>query len=158
MILSFAGEAVETARELTRAVAATALGQSVKMRIWRDGDEKTIQATLDQARPQQTAMGGGPAPSPRSPDEERQADEPAQLGVVLAPLTQAVRNRLGVDEKVSGAVVAEVMPGGKAAGAGLRPGDVIVSAGNAGVEGPEDVIDAVKSARNDDRKSLLLRV
>jgi S1-C subfamily serine protease len=57
----------------------------------------------------------------------------------------AVRDTKGA-EVDSGARVVAVQPGGPAAAAGLRPGDVIVSIDNARIGGPSDVINAVERA------------
>ncbi|MFN9623572.1 MAG: trypsin-like peptidase domain-containing protein [Cyanobacteriota bacterium] len=55
----------------------------------------------------------------------------------------AVRNAAG-DEVLSGARVVAVQPGGPAASAGLRPGDVITAVEGTRITGPSDVINAVE--------------
>jgi S1-C subfamily serine protease len=57
----------------------------------------------------------------------------------------AVRNERGAEVE-SGARVVVVQPGGPAAAAGLRPGDVIVTVDNAKITSPSDVINAVEKA------------
>ncbi|MFN9644839.1 MAG: trypsin-like peptidase domain-containing protein [Cyanobacteriota bacterium] len=57
----------------------------------------------------------------------------------------AVRNASG-DEVQTGARVVAVQPGGPAAAAGLRPGDVITVVEGARISGPSDVINAVERA------------
>jgi S1-C subfamily serine protease len=54
-----------------------------------------------------------------------------------------VKGAGGLEE---GAIVASVLPGGPAAMAGLRPGDVIVSAGGTTVRSPVQVISAVEKS------------
>ena len=53
--------------------------------------------------------------------------ERSRVGVRLAPLTPALARMLGVDEKVKGVVVGDVLPKSPAAKAGLQQGDVITS-------------------------------
>ena len=57
----------------------------------------------------------------------------------------AVRNQAG-DEVMAGARVVAVQPGGPAAAAGLRPGDVIIAVEGNRIAGPGDVINAVDRA------------
>jgi S1-C subfamily serine protease len=57
----------------------------------------------------------------------------------------AVRNQAG-DEVMAGARVVAVQPGGPAAAAGLRPGDVITAVEGNRIAGPGDVINAVDRA------------
>jgi S1-C subfamily serine protease len=57
----------------------------------------------------------------------------------------AVRNPSG-DELPTGARVVAVQPGGPAAAAGLRPGDVITAVEGTRITGPSDVINAVERA------------
>jgi S1-C subfamily serine protease len=64
------------------------------------------------------------------------------IGVALDNLSQP--NRLGLR---SGVLVASVQPGGPAARAGLKPGDVIVALGGRDVQSPAQVIDRVEAAQ-----------
>jgi S1-C subfamily serine protease len=77
--------------------------------------------------------------------EDGEVDHP-YLGVRLRPLTPQVARRLGV-EADRGAVVATVERGTPAARAGLRPGDVIVRAGDRRVGAVEDVLAALRERR-----------
>lgn len=67
------------------------------------------------------------------------------LGLRLARLTPEIRRGLGVAAE-SGALVAEVVPGGPAAAAGVRRGDVVVAFGDRPVGSVEDLIGALREA------------
>lgn len=68
------------------------------------------------------------------------------LGAMTQPVTPAMAQALGLAGQ-QGALVAEVAPGGPAAKAGLRAGDVVSAIGATAVRGPRDLARAVAEAR-----------
>ena len=135
VILSFDGRLVDTMKDLPRIVAEIDSGTEVEIDVWRDGARKTLAATIGTQGQELLAAattpdGGG-----------------AKLGVMLAPRGEPGK---------AGVTIAEVAPGSPAAHNGLRPGDVIVRAGSATVNGPDDVAGAVRSAASEDKPVLLL--
>jgi serine protease Do len=150
VILSFAGESVDDARELQRLVAMTAVDQQVEIVVWRDGAEKKLStqiALLKDQDKQQPAVEGS---------SEGQTQRNDRLGLALAPLSPEMRERFKVDPETQGALVAAIKPGSPAAESGLAPGDVIVQAGGAEVDEPGDVVRAEEEAREAGKKSLLV--
>ena len=135
VILSFAGEPLDTMKDLPRIVADFESGTEVDIEVWRDGARETLGATIgaqerDTLAMAATANGDG-----------------AKLGVMLAPRDEPGK---------AGVTIAEVAPGSPAARNGLRPGDVIVQAGNSMVSIPDDVAGAVRAAASGDKPVLLL--
>ena len=68
------------------------------------------------------------------------------LGIGLAP-----RREGGVE-------IVRVEPGSVAAERGLRPGDVVLKAGERDAANPQDVVEAVKTAREAGRPSIAFQV
>ena len=135
VILSFAGEPLDTMKDLPRIVAGIESGTEVDIEVWRDGARETLTATIgaqgqDTLAMAETANGDG-----------------AKLGVMLAPRGEPGK---------AGVTIAEVAPGSPAARNGLRPGDVIVQAGSRMVSSPDDVAGAVHAAASGDKPVLLL--
>jgi serine protease Do len=62
-----------------------------------------------------------------------------QLGVRISPVTEAQAELYGLD-RIAGAFVSEVVPGGPAGEAGLRPEDIIVSLEGEAVQGSSELI------------------
>ena len=135
VVLSFAGEKLETMRDLPRIVAGIESGTEVEIEVWRDGGRETLTARIGTQATQ--------AFVPAAPADTGDV----KLGVMLAP-----RGEPGKE----GVTIAEVAPGSLAARNGLRPGDVIVRAGSETVNGPDDVAGAVRSAAAEDKPVLLL--
>ncbi|NIV90412.1 MAG: PDZ domain-containing protein [Actinobacteria bacterium] len=80
------------------------------------------------------------------------------LGLKLAPLDAQVAERLNIDPATEGVVITEVDPESDAADKALRAGDVILEVNQDPVTAPGDVAEAVQSAQDAGRKSVLLRI
>jgi serine protease Do len=122
-------------RDLPRIVAEIDSGTEVEIGLWRDGARKTLAATVG-------TQGKDLLAAATTPDGDG-----VKLGVMLAPRGEPGK---------AGVTIAEVAPGSPAARNGLRPGDIIMRAGSATVNGPDDVAGAVRSAASEDKPVLLL--
>ena len=149
VILEFDGEDIDDARELSRTVAATDPQQDVRVTVWRDGEEKSLNVTLarsDAAAEVAAAPGGAGS------------TDAATLGLALTELDAGWRERLGVDEDVDGVVITRVRPDSPAAESGLRPGDVISRIDAAEVNDVEEAARLTMRAREQrDHVTLLVR-
>jgi S1-C subfamily serine protease len=132
VITSFNGQTVHDTNSLRNRVADAGPGTTADVVIVRDGAEKHVSVKLDEANPEKTAR--------NSERGESDADRTA-LGISVAP-----------DRK--GLVVEDVDPDGRAADAGIRPGDVIQEVNRQPVKSVEDLRAAVR--RSSDRPALLL--
>jgi serine protease Do len=114
VILKFNGQEVARSSDLPPLVADLAPGSSANLEVWRGQRTRTLSVKL------------GELPGSLAQAAAEPADR-TQLGLAARPLTAAERRELGVAE--GGLVVERVADGGPAARAGIRPGDVILSAG-----------------------------
>ena len=135
VITSFAGEKLDSMKDLPRILAQIDSGTEVEFEVWRDGGPKTLAATIGEQGQDMLAA---------APTTNRDG---ARLGVMLAPRAEPGK---------AGVTIAEVAPGSPGARNGLRPGDVIVRAGSKTVNDPDDVAGAVRSAASEDKPVLLL--
>ena len=138
VITTVNGDPVADARELTRKIAALKPGTRVELGYLRDGRERSADVTLGTLPSTETA-------SLDTPDTGRNS---LRLGLQLAP---APRGEEGV-------AVMNVDPDGPAAAKGISEGDIIVEIGGKPVSSPADVASGIKSARQEGRKAVLMRI
>ncbi|WP_111412330.1 DegQ family serine endoprotease [Billgrantia lactosivorans] len=136
IVLEVDGEEVERSRNLPRLIGRVSPGDEAELTIMRDGERQDLSVTIgDWPDSEQSAQ----APAGES-------DAQARLGIAVAELEQAERQRLGVD---SGVLVRDVDPRGAAAEAGIMPGDVIVSLDHHAVENGRQLRELIESAPTD---------
>jgi serine protease Do len=116
IIRKFNGQSVSDSAELLAMVASTNPGTPVTLEILRNGQQQTVNVTLEQ-RPSNLAYAGGPSRSP---------NQGALRGVTVQNLTSDLRKQLGVPSETHGVVVTEVDPGSPAAQY-LTQGDIVMS-------------------------------
>ena len=113
--------------------------------ISRNGHEQTVNVTLAEATAER-----GPRGSRGTNDDEDSNDNATSssaLGITVSPVSpDSPRNGRSVDGddvKVSGLLVNDVDPDGRAADAGIQPGDVIVEVNRQPVRTVEQLKSAV---------------
>ncbi len=152
VILSYDGKAIERSRELPRLVAATPPDKTVKLSVWRDGKERSIDlkvAVLDPDRP---------APRPPEPEKPKSPPTVDALGLKLARLTPELRKQFALADAVKGVVITGAPSGSAGAAQGLQPGDQIVAVGREAVATPEEVKQKAAAAEKGGRKNVLVQV
>ncbi|MGI6856648.1 DegQ family serine endoprotease [Mesorhizobium sp. 1B3] len=151
VITKFDGRDVNDMRDLPRVVAETPVGKAVDVVIVRKGVEQTVKVTLgrledgeklaetEQGKPSDTAL--------TSTDV---------LGMKIAELNDDARSNFEIAPDVSGVVVTEVAPGSAAAERGIVAGEVITEIAQESVSSPQQVLDRIKSLKEQGRKNALL--
>ena len=160
VIVSLNGMDVDDNRDLTRKVAGLRAGEKADFSILREGQKRSISATIAKRDDAQLASADRPATpnrGDRAPGNRQAAT--SQLGMEMMPLTTETREQFNVDEKTtSGVVVSSVDQTSEAAEKGFRPGDVIVGIGNRTVRTPADIEQGVADAKKAGRETVLLLV
>ena len=156
VILSFDGTDITEMRELPRAVAGTAVDETVRMVVSRKGKTQTLKVTVGRLK----EAGDSDKPKASKKDDDEKADEETfvALGMKLEDLDRAARERLKLDKDLKGALVTDVESTGPAAKKGIQPGDVIVEVAQEAVTTPQEAKEKIDAAEKDGRSSVLLLI
>ncbi len=141
VIVAFDGKPVDRMAQLPRIVAEHAPGSEVDVVILHKGKRKTVRVTLGEL------------------EEERLAGKATveeDIGLTVQEITPELRKHLGLEEE-RGLVVSGVDPGGSAAQAGIRRGDVILEVNQKEIEDLDDYKEALKEAKGNDSVLFLVR-
>ena len=161
VILTFNGKDIDSVHKLPRMVAESEVGKEATLTVWRKGETKTVMVTLGQL---ETAEETGMLKTGGKPDEEKPAQPEVKataldsLGISLAALTDASRDKFGLPKTLQGVLITEVKRDGRAAEKGIAPGDVIAEVDQAEVTTPDDVIQKVGAADKAGHASVLFFV
>ncbi|MBC8268588.1 MAG: DegQ family serine endoprotease [Rhodospirillaceae bacterium] len=157
VILEFDGKPVPQMRKLPRIVAETEVDKPVNVVVWRDGKKKTVKVTI--GRLDETEMAAAGPDGGQDNDNAAGGDKMVDpLGLTLAELTPALREKFKLDEKARGVIVTEVADDGVAFEKGIRPGDLIVEVSQQEVTSPDQVIGKIDEARKEGNKRILLLI
>jgi serine protease Do len=166
IILKFDGKDVTTMRGLPRLVAQTPIGKDVEVEVLRKGQKRSFRVAIGRlAEEDDPVKPGRDAPKSRnkgkSKEPEKQGTKPSGqplFGLGLAPLTDDLRTKRGLDKNAKGLLVLEVDPASPAAEKGIKPGDVIVEVAQEAVTTLEDINKGIDKVRKAGGRQVLLRV
>ncbi len=145
VLLEFNGRKVADSRQLKLEVARTRPGETVPVKLLREGKPRTLELTLK-------ALPGSEELAKNSNNAE---DTGTLNGVAVDDLDNGARSQMHLPSALKGAVVTDVQPGSAAAEAGLRPGDVILEINRKPVRNAQEAVQMTEKA---DDKTTLLRV
>ena len=141
---------VKDARELARTIGGMAPGQTVKLVVIHKGQDKILSMTLGELPNAKQAK----ADTDQNSDSGKatKGTTVPNLGLTLAPANSVAG--AGKD----GVVVTSVDPNSPSADRGFKEGDVILEIAGKLVATPAEVSDAMKTAKADNKNSVLVRV
>jgi serine protease Do len=118
IITEYQGQRIEDSSQLRNLVAQTAPNTSVKLKVWRDGAERELTATLAEL--------DAKSATPGRSGSDSVATESALSGVRVENLTPELARQLNLPTTARGVAVSDLDADSGAAEAGLRNGDLIV--------------------------------
>jgi len=145
ILLEFEGKKTEAPADLQRAVGLASPGTDVKMKVWRESGEKTVDVKIGEAPDEREAQQRGSGKA-----------TPSALGLEVRPITPEVARQLNLKTS-EGVIVARVDEGSPAAEAGIQRGDVIREINRQKVRSQADYDKLVKDVKDGDRLTVLLQ-
>ena len=145
IILKFNGKSVPYSSSLPPLVGTVVPGKTVPVDILRDGDEMTLDVTIDALKEEGKQAKGANA-KPES--------KPSRLGALVNDVPAKQLSDKGID---NGVLVEEVDPEGPAGKAGVRPGDVIISLNKKPVTSASDLDDMVSGLPAEESVPMLVQ-
>jgi serine protease Do len=155
VILKFDGKIVDEPRALSGAVAESPVGKAVDVIIMRKGKEQTVQVKLGRLEDGEQQMEASAKPDKPAVEAPKVT---AVLGMSLAEMSPALREKYQIAADLKGVVVTEVTEGSLAAGKGLKAGDVITEVAQEAVEMPAKIAELIDGLKESGRKNALLMV
>jgi serine protease Do len=125
IILEVNGEKIKNSRQLTSMIAGISVGDSARIKILRDGKEKTVTVKIAKRTEDRLAARGRP----------KEAAE--EFGIRVSDLKPEIMQQFNMDE-TSGVIVTRVESGSKGEDAGVRVGDIIKEINRKSVKNTND--------------------
>jgi serine protease Do len=152
VITSVNGKKIGDARELRLMIGSMAPGTKVQIEVNREGQKKTFGVDLAEMPP----AAAQPAPE-ASPEQGAEPEKSTVFGgVVVADVTDDVREALSLPKEIQGAVIVAIDTASPAAEAGLRMGDVIQEVNKQPVKNAKDLVTLSKKLKPTEK--ILMRV
>ncbi|MBW2320606.1 MAG: PDZ domain-containing protein [Deltaproteobacteria bacterium] len=137
IILSINGKEVGTAREITSMIADTGVGETVKIKVLRNGKTRTFKVKI--AKREETRI------SARSTRKEKQED----LGISVNNVTPEIARRLNL-KQAEGVIVTAVEPDSKADEAGVQRHDIIKEINHKSITTVSDLNKVISEIKKDE--------
>jgi serine protease Do len=145
VITAVNGHAVKDAHDLAKQIGSITPGATVKLTVWRKGEEKSFSLSLGELPKSREARA-------TKPDTEATGAGLPKLGMIVAPAEEVAGSGS------EGVVVTEVDPDGVASEHGLKSGDIILEVGGSKVATAKDIRKAMGDAQKNGKHAVLMRV
>jgi serine protease Do len=156
VIVKFDGKDIKEMRDLPRIVADTPVGKDVAVTVIRKGQEvtKTVKLLrLEETAEKQAAL----TPKKDGAGDDKSAVKKA-LGLDLANLSDDLRKKHSIKDKVKGVVITAVDPDSPAAEKHLAPGMVIAEVQQQAVSTAADLQQRIDKLKKSGKKTVMLLV
>jgi serine protease Do len=156
VIVKFDGKDVKEMRDLPKIVADTPVGKDVDVLIIRKGKEEKKTVKLGRLEDEKQAAATTDDKKDSGPDTKPVVKK--ALGLDLANLTDDLRKKHNIKDKVKGVVITGVEPNSAAAEKRLAPGMVIAEVQQQPVANAAELQQRIEKLKKDGKKAVVLLV
>src|SRR6202142_96579 len=153
VIVKFDGQDIKEMRDLPKIVAETPVGKDVEVTIVRKGKEEKKTVKLGRLEDEKQA-----ALSPKKDGAEEKTVVKKGLGLDLANLTDELRKKHNIKDKVKGVLITGVDANSAAAEKRLTPGMVIAEVQQQPVGSAAELQQRIEKLKKDGKKAVVLLV
>jgi serine protease Do len=144
VIVEVDGERIDDSRDLSRTIAEVPVDKQVKIKVLRDGKERTFRVAIAKRTEDKETLAS------KGPKEE------TDLGMTVSPVTPELARRYGLPE-AEGIVVVDVEQGSPADKAEVREGDLILEIDHKPIKTLKDYNRRTENLKEGETVSLLVR-
>ncbi len=141
-VTSINGESVDNSSELTRIIGNLSPNETISVSVIREGESRSFDIRISQRQP------------------ESELDELADRlwpGLIVAGISDSIRNQLDVPGSVNGVVAVQIAEGSPASQANIRQGDIIQEVDGTNVEDLDDFYRLLNESGNAARMGIWRR-
>jgi serine protease Do len=144
IIIEVNGEKIKSSRQLTSMIAGLSVGDSARIKILRDGNEKTVTVKIAKRTEDKLA----------ARDQPKEAAE--EFGIRVSDLKPEIAQQFNIDE-TSGVIVTHVASGSKGDDAGVQVGDIIKEINRKSVKNIGDYEEILEQISSGETVNLFIR-
>ena len=145
IILEVNNKGVKTGRDLTTMIANTGVGKLVKIKLLRNGAEKTVEVRIAKRDGSKVYADK----SKKGPEDE--------LGIRVTKITPEIARRFNITSEAKGVIVVAIEPNSKAFEAGLTAGDIIKEINRTGINTADAYHSRIKKIKKGDSIEMLIK-
>lgn len=162
IVTALNGQKVTSSNTLTRLVAGTPAGGSMRLDVRRRGQMQTVTVVAG-LRPSASALNALDSGKRGSTDDDSSSAHPGvslptALGMSYAPLDASARTKFAITPEIHGVVIQTVSVTSDAGRKGIHAGDVIVQVNQRPVSAPNEVLAAIGEAKAAGRPAVYMLI
>ncbi len=145
IILEVNNKKVKTGRALTTMIANTGVGELVKIKLLRNGSEKTVGVKIVKRDASKVYT---------DKSKKGQGDE---LGIRVSKITPEIARQFNITSEAKGVMVVAIRPNSKASEAGLTAGDIIKEINRTGITTADEYHNRIKKIKKGKSIEMLIK-